>query len=86
MPLPDAQAKPRAGVKLKPLGLKSVVDRGPVTEEEIERTHDRIRSHMKSRASTFRQVCVAAMQPSFQSCNANLCAPLMCMFAELQAV
>jgi len=30
-------------------------DWGPVTEAEIERTHDRIRAHMRSRAKTFRQ-------------------------------
>ena len=30
-------------------------DWGPVTAAEIERTHDRIRAHMRSRAKTFRQ-------------------------------
>jgi len=40
----------------QPIGLKpQQLPVGPVTVEEIERTHDRIRTHMKSRASSFRE-------------------------------
>lgn len=38
--------------KLTPLNLPD--DRLPVTQAEIERTHDRLRSHMRGNASTFR--------------------------------
>ena len=41
------------GRKLAP--LKGKDDKRPVTEAEIEHTHDRIRSHMRSRASSFRE-------------------------------